>query len=92
MRFWVPEEVDDSAVLKMCSGVRLWLGMGLSLWTEERMAVSMYQDGTWIGVWTRGLLGCMFQGKATQADTPLLVVPHPYLYSGYVTTSLHFTV
>lgn len=54
MRFWVPEEVDDSAVLKMCSGVRLWLGMGLSLWTEERIAVSVYQDGMWIGIWTRG--------------------------------------
>lgn len=31
LRFWVPEEVDESAMLKMCSGVRLWLGMSLRL-------------------------------------------------------------
>lgn len=38
------------------------------------------------------LLGCVFQEKPGQADTPLLLASHPYLYSGYVTVSLHFIV
>lgn len=52
----VHEEVDASVMLKMCSGIRLWLGMDLSLYTRERMAVSRHHDGVWIGVWTRSYL------------------------------------
>ena len=56
--------------------VTVWLGIGLSQGTRERMAMSRLCDG--MG-WDpdRRSRETVFQGKPTQVDTPLLLAPHP---------------
>lgn len=67
---WVREEVNVSVMLKKCSGLRLWLGMDLSLWTGGRMAVSRLRDGVWTGVWPRSYLAVCSKGSPPR-QTPV---------------------
>lgn len=85
---WVHEDVGDSAMLRMCSGVRLWLGMGPSLGTGERMTVSRHHDGVPIGVCSRGPRWLCAPRKAHPGRHPSALGSA----LGGVTGGLHFTV